>query len=317
MLLNVIHYKRTLYDMSQSEKDALDQAQHFESIPWSALAQNANSRSRRYVAIFVLVAVGAALGFFGGRIVRGFTSQGVVVTLPPLAGGVPLAAATPAEPTVVVVPTTEASVDPGALLLPQVYSEADLMAVLPEEEMRLAVMRAEWFVRDFFTVDGPSAALDDVRSVLPEELGEVDLPHRSVGGVAYVEWARAFIVEPLGPARYRVSVAFRSLVGEGSGSLARSAVRGVAVDVEVSPEGVTSVLDFPSPVPAPGSARSTITLPSEAEAPPEVVAAALNAVADAGDDAQLVSAGLDGDQWRLMFLVTDASGYRWPVVVRE
>jgi hypothetical protein len=303
---------------ADSEKEALDQAQHFESIPWSVLAEKAKAPGRRTVAIVVLVVVGAALGFFGGRIVRSFTDQGVVVSLPPQAASAE-ADAVPGDPgqAAVVIPTTEAPESGVTPLLPQLYSEADLMAVLPEEEMRLAVMRAEWLVRDYFTVDGPSAAVGDVRSVLPVELADVELPHVGPGGVSYVEWARAFTVEPLGPAQYRVSVAFRSLVGEGSGSLARSPVRAVSVDVAVTPEGVTSVLDLPSPLAAPGSTQSPIELPAQAEAPPEVIAAALNLVADLGNDPQLVSSGLAGDEWRLVFVVTDESGHRWPVVVRE
>lgn len=300
--------------MESNERAAAEQAEQFESIPWSALTQGTDSSTRKYVVIALLAMAGALVGFLGGRVLRGGSSPGVVVTLPPVAAAEPVAAAVADDPPPV--STTAAVPTSPAVLLPQLYSEADLMAVLPEEEMRLAVLRAEWFVRDYFTAGGPWAPIDDVLNALPDDVVSYPLPHLSDSGLSHVEWASAFLVDPAGPATYRVSVAFRTLSGGSPSSLRRLPVRAVSVTVEVAADGASAVLDYPAPVLVPGDLSVEVAVPAEAELPGDVRDAALAAAGSVGGDPKVMSAGVDDDGWRVVVMVGDESGLRWPVAVR-
>jgi hypothetical protein len=311
----------------KQEEEAAEQAERFESIPWASLVPDNSSRNRRVVIIGVTVVVGVVIGLVGGRIVRSAAQPAVVMTLPPMAAPETVAAPDPAVPvTPVDVPLVDVVVattgDPGPGLLtplpPQLYSEADLMAVLPEEEMRTAVMRAEWFVTDFFTVDGESSAIADISAALPDGHGAAPFPHSAGGsGISYVEWARAYFVEPLGPARYRVSVAFRTLAGPAVGNLVRTPVRAVTVDIEVGPDGATGVSDFPSPAPAPPSLALPAIDTPDMDAPPDILASALQSTSGVGTNPAPFLTGLDDEGWRIVVLIGDESGLRWPLVVRR
>jgi len=168
------------------------------------------------------VLIGVLVGLAAGSVLRRDGGRSTVVTLPPIAAATPAAVApdlieraddpvpisADQSPPLLIEPSSAV-----APVAPRLYSEADLMAVLPEEEMRAAVMRAEWFVTDFFTVDGASSAESDVTAALATPPDEVPLPHATAtDGISYVEWARAFFVEPVEPGIYRVSVAFRTLL---------------------------------------------------------------------------------------------------------
>jgi len=309
----------------KQEEEAAAHTEQFESIPWSSLVPDADPRTRRILIIVATVVAGVVIGLIGGRLIRSTTQSGVVV-LPSVGAAESVAvpapaavppptspiAAQPATPTTVVL--AESIQTP---LPPRLFSEADLMAVLPEEEMRAAVMRAEWFVTDFFTIDGGSSSAGDITDALPDGHAAVPLPHQSTeAGISYVEWARAYRLEPLGPARYRVFVAFRTLGGPAVGNLTRAPVRAVTVDVEVGPDGATAVSDFPSPTPPPATLALTPVEVTEMDAPPEVLADALQAATTVGSDAAPFLAGLDATGWRVVVLVGDASGLRWPLVVR-
>jgi hypothetical protein len=307
--------------MDQTQEDlALERAEQFESIPWSQLVPDTAAKNKRILIIGATVVAGVVIGLVGGRIIRGATQPGVVATLPPIAAPeVAVAPALDETPSVqVVIPTTLATIPLGQTPLPpQLYSEADLMAVLPEEEMRAAVMRAEWFVTDYFTIDGESSAAADVVAALPDGYGAVPLPHQSAqAGISYVEWARAYRVEPLEPARYRVAVAFRTLSGPAVGNLTRSSVRAVAVDVEVGPDGATGVLDFPSPLEPPGTLALEASTPPDMDAPAEVLTGALQTATLVGSDPAPLLTGLDNAGWRVVVLVGDESGLRWPMSIR-
>ena len=116
----------------------------YEEIPWSTLlTEHRQGRAKTvYLAAAVIVAVVA--GFVG---VRWLTAPG---------HGEQPALAAPIETT-----TTEAVVaETESSTTTAVLSEADLMAVVPAVAELAAIARAEWFVTDYFTVDGP----------IPEEL---------------------------------------------------------------------------------------------------------------------------------------------------
>lgn len=314
--------------MDQDQQElAAERAEQFESIPWSQLVPDTASRNRRYLIIGATVVIGVLIELIGGRLVRSVTQPGVVVTLPLVAERStaatalvePLAAVqaeTQPDAIPVVVPTASAGM-PVTPIPPQLYSEADLMAVLPEEEIRIALMRAEWFITDYFTVDGESSAIADDTAALPDGHTAIPLPHSSPGtGISYVEWARAFHLEPQGPAQYRVSVAFRTLAGPTVGSLSRTPVRAVSVDVRVGIDGGSAVIDFPAPVEPPRALVLAAVEVPELDAPSDVLTDALAAATAVGGEPVPIVAGLDEDGWRVVVLVGDASGLRWPLTAR-
>ena len=312
----------------KQEAEAARRAEQFESIPWSSLGAEARSPGRRALVIGATILAGVLIGLFGGRIIRAATESGVVVTFPPVAAPKPVSPTdvepdpSPAEPppsapaTVAVVSTVVSDPSMQVPVPPQLYSEADLMAVMPEEEIRMAVVRAEWFVVDYFTVDGESATAADVEGTLPYGYDTALPHHRGEPGISYVEWARAFHVAPLGPGRYRVSVAFRTVSGIAVSDLARTAVRAVSVDVAVDDEGAIAVADLPSPRPLPETLVLESAIPDDAEPPPEVAAVALGLAGEFGDKPILAGAGIDDEGWRLTILISDQSGLEWPLVVR-
>jgi hypothetical protein len=305
------------------QEEAQKQAERFESIPWASLVPERNPNLRRYLAVALTVVVGVVLGVVGGRILRGDTGRSVVVS-PPAAVPSQIPMPQTAQPTVAPAPSSLQAIvaepTPSPVVNvpapPRLYSEADLMAVMPEEEMRAAAMRAEWFVTDFFTVDGEASAGADVLAALPAGIGNSPLPHIDGGGISYVEWARAFFVEPLGPARYHIEVAFRSLAGPGPGQLVRGPVRAVSVEVRLGVDGETIVADYPAPIEMPPALQLEGDEVAEADAPPEILAEALAAASAVGSDPAVVLTGLDDDGWRIVVMVGDESGLRWPLAVR-
>jgi hypothetical protein len=276
----------------------------YETIPWAQLAPAQPTLPNRIAMGVGGVVVAVALGFLLFSLLRDDAPRTMVtVPLENAAGRVapPTASGPPPEPA--------AATDPVRL-----YSEADLMAVIPEEDQRAAAGRAVWFVTDFFTVDGDTATVASVRSMLPVGL-EVPLPHDDARSVSYVEWAEAVAVRPAGPGRYLVDVAFRTLDGLEDGEIRRRAVRAVRVQIGVDDTGSVSVLDLPEPI-EPAMATVAFSPPPEAEPPHEILAAAHEAAAPFGTDIETIAAGIDADGWRIALLVTDASGLDFPLVVR-
>lgn len=92
-------------------------------------------------------------------------------------------------------------------------------------------------------------------------------------------------------------------------------VRAVTVVVEVDVDGDTAVVDLPTPADPPGTLHRVGVAVPDAEAPPEVVAAAVQEALLVGTDPVPVAAGLVGDTWRIVVVVGDASGRRWPLAV--
>jgi hypothetical protein len=191
--------------MDERREDAAqEQAERFESIPWSSLVPPKDAGRKRALVMAGTVLVGVLVGLAAGSVLRRDGGRRTVVTLPPIAV---------AAPATTVPDITERADDPVAIsadqtppllnepssavapVAPRLYPEADLMAVLPEEEMRAAVIRAGWFATDFFTVDGASSAESDVTAALAMRPDEVPFPHATAaGGISYVEWARVFLL---------------------------------------------------------------------------------------------------------------------------
>ena len=282
-----------------------DLPQDYEQIPWSHLVPQQKDRSLQLAAIAVaVIAVFLTIVFLMRR--------GPAVA--------PIVASTTAAPSVVEAPPSEVAVAPTPVSSttlpagPRIYSEADLMAVLPppESDDRLeAIARAEWFVTDYFTVDGDTSLADGVNAVLPDA---VDLPTTDGSAISYVEWARAVEVLDHRDGSFDVTVWFRTLVGDVEGGFNRTDVRAVDVKLVTDDQGRLAVADLPvaASVAAAGVGGSW---PAAGEPAGELLAEAESAVQGFSEDSHLQSAGQTSAGWRFVFSVGDASGLRFPIAV--
>jgi hypothetical protein len=268
----------------------------YEEIPWSTLlAEHRRGRAKTlYLAAAAVVAVVVAVVVF-----RWLTAPG---------HGDGSALAAPVET------STTAMVDSTAPTSTTVaLSEADLMAVPPGISELSAVARAEWFVTDYFTIDGPMP--EELIAAFVNDASIPDLPGRSDAAISYVEWARAFDIRPTEQG-YAVSVVFRSLTEEPDGSFARSPVRAVEVLVSVE-DGETAVSDLPIPILPPVFHSIDGWMQTEGEALDEAIAATLDYAGMFDESAVVVQSGSSGPEWRVVFTIGDRSGNRWPVVMRS
>lgn len=193
--------------------------EEFEEIPWSNLVADVDrSIDRRWylVAVGVGVVIVAVLGF---RLMQ--------------PSGQPVAAPEPTASTTSSDAATVTGPGPGSV----VVAEADLRNAPQERDERLAVLRAEWFVTDYFTRDESPETARSVRSALGDTLVDVTIPHDTQGASTFVEWARAFDVAAAGGG-FEVSVAYRAIRAT-DGGFAREPVRAVRVAVAVSDDGST------------------------------------------------------------------------------
>lgn len=210
--------------------------EELEQIPWAALAATPGDSKARNAAIAVgVAAIIVMVGWFalrGAQPTVTFTDPEPTSTTVAMApGAVSLAA--DSSTTVAAVP------DP----IP-VFSEADLMLIDVEQEQMLAVMQAEWLVRDYLTVDGDSLVLERMEALL--------LPDPPVAGAAasYVEWVRAFSVSSPEPGHYRVEVLYRILAGADEGFV-RQPADALAVEIAIDVDGSARLLAAPEPVSVP------------------------------------------------------------------
>ncbi len=208
--------------------------EELEQIPWAALATTPNDARARYMTIAVGVVF--AVGVIGWLLMR---SPG-----PPAELATTLSAV--AAPTTVA--DTVAPVAAPAELEPAVYTEADLMLIDVGDEERLAVMHAEWLIRDYLAVDGDVATAQRIDNLLPNGA-------EPNGSPTYVEWVAAFSVATPEPGRYLVEVVYRTLVDEGDGFVRRPAA-GMVVDLAVDLDGSARLLGVPEPIPVPELRRN-------------------------------------------------------------
>lgn len=289
--------------------------EEYEEIPWSALVPAATPMSRRLATLAMGTVIALAVGFVGMRVLSPAPPRGVVVDTAPDSD--PEAGA-PGEPATDLEPDAIGSAAKAAIPdAPRIYSEADLMAVLPEEEIRMAVMRAEWFTTDFFTVDGDVGAAESLRAALPGLGSEIVLPQEAPGGVSYVEWARAYRVEPKTPGRYVVSVAFRMLAGTESTGLKRSDVRAVQIEVVIDEMGRAAIADLPAIIEPPSVALPLPLSIRPATPDPAALSQLIDRAAAWGGPASVLESGRDTRRWRLVVSITDSSGLLWPLIVHS
>jgi hypothetical protein len=269
----------------------------YEEIPWSTLlTEHRQGRAKTiYMAAGVIIAV--VIGFVG---IRWFTAPG---------HGEQPALAAPAETT-----TSEvAAVEADTSTTTAVQSEADLMAVVPAVAELAAVARAEWFVTDYFTVDGPIP--EELISAFVNDATIPELPNGDGAGISYVEWARAFDVRPI-TSGYVISVIFRSLTEEPDGAFVRGPVRAVDILIAVE-DGETAVADLPIPILPPVYHTIDGWMVTDGVAHDQAITATLEYAGMFDESAEVVESGGAGPEWRVVFTVGDRSGNRWPVVMRS
>ena len=269
----------------------------YEEIPWSTLlSEHRHGRAKTlYMAAAVIAAI--VVGFVG---VRWLSAPGH--------GDLPALAA-PVETTTSEVVEVEAESSSTTAVL----SEADLMAVEPAVAELAAIARAEWFVTDYFTVDGPIP--EELISAFVNDAVVPDLPDGEGMGISYVEWARAFDVRPT-ISGYVVSVVFRSLTEEPDGAFVRGPVRAVDVLIAVE-EGETAIAELPIPILPPVYHAIDGWMVTNGEAHDAAITATLDYAGMFDENAQVIESGAAGPEWRVVFSVGDRSGNRWPVVMRS
>ncbi len=173
-------------------------------------------------------------------------------------------------------------------------------------------MHGEWFVKDYFTVDGDAEIAATLDGVTP---AGATLPHQNPVGSSYVEWARALAVSSREPSQYLVEIAFRTVFSSDGETFARAPVRAVAVAVSVDLDGTTTISGLPAPAELPAMAWKESAPGIEEEAPVGVAAEALALGSAFGEGPVVADSRRDGSDWRFVVEVGDASGNRWPLAV--
>jgi hypothetical protein len=279
--------------------------EELEQIPWSTLITEHRDERRRMFLLAGGVAAALLVGFVGARLLTG-DPAGTTIDLN-------AAAAPGTEPS-----TTTTSLPAAPTTVPSPpLSEADLMALLPDEQARAAVARAEWFVTDLFTSDLDPAGAAPIREAMSAGATLPVLPQESTAvAVAYVEWARAFRVEPVAPGLYRVGVVYRVLGATAEDDrFTRLTPRAVEVTVAVTPDGGTVVADLPNPIEHPEPPLLRAPVLGTAGAPEHVLGAALAATAGWAHDPRVESSGDASGLWRVVVSVADEFGIRWPLAL--
>lgn len=277
----------------------MDHPEDVESVPWSELLDATDpSEDRRRMAYLAASLIGAVV--LGAVIARAWWSPSPPTILAPAS--------------TIAAPAPDADVTSTVPVAVPTYSEADLMADPPDPGARAAIVRAEWFVSDYFTADYEPVGSGDIRSALPGAADIPELPQDGLGGISYVEWARAFKVDEVGDGTYLVSVAFRALGAPPDGSFTRLPVRAVAVHVDVLGDGA-SVLDLPRPIPLPAGPEPAPWPEPSIDPPTDVVDLAAARASAWGSEPRIVSAAQVPGGWRIVATVVDGVGNRWPLSI--
>jgi len=218
--------------------------EEFEQIPWSSLmtdkAQGVDPKV--YVVVGIVGVVVAVI--FGVRLFSGSGSQ----PTPPID-----------SPAAVVSSVARSTTTAGLIV-----SEADLMAGPAESGVDTGTLRdvafAEWFITDYFTVDGSSENERSLRALLAPTASNLLLPQLgdAESPTMYVEWARAVTVRDIGAGQVEVDVVYRTIT-ETEAGFVRDPVSAAVVTVRSSPVDAGVVgLPVPIDVPMPGSAAASL-----------------------------------------------------------
>jgi hypothetical protein len=281
----------------------MDDREDMEQVPWHDLLVEAEPEDTRRRAMYL------GAGLIGAMLV------GIMVARVWWTAGAPPVPTAPGD-TVVADGEADENIALPEVESPPLYSEADLMAYPTDPAEREAMVRAEWFVMDYFTADLDPVGSSDLRAALPEGAIAAPHPRDSMEGISYVEWARAFAIEAVADGSYLVSVAYRAMAAPADRGFTRHPVRAVQVPIGVLPGGGATVLDLPGPTMLPaGPEHLTIPEP-DAAAPQTVLDAALLKAAAWGAEPRVVSAYRMVSDWRVVVTVADGAGNRWPLAVR-
>jgi len=280
----------------------VEHTEEVESVPWGELLEEVEpDQDLRRIAYLAVGLIGAVV--LGAVIARAWWSPSPPTVIAP---GPQIAIdSLPQGDVTAGLPTTTSAKAP-------LYSEADLMADPPDPGERTAIVRAEWFVSDYFTADYEPAGSADVRAALPSAADVPDLPQDGRGGISYVEWARAFRIESAGDGAYLVTVAFRALAAPPDGAFIRLPVRAVEVLVGVGVDGA-SVLDLPRPTALPVGPEPAPWPEPGGDPPQAVIDLAGTRASVWGSEPRIVSASAIEAGWRIVLTVADDVGNRWPL----
>lgn len=213
----------------------------------------------------------------------------------------------PATTLALPVTTTAPIPAPGTTQVPPL-SEADLLAVDQDAVRQALVGTAEWFLTEYFTVDGTS--------VNGEALGGLAPSNRIVRGDSersFVEAVSILSVDYLGTGEFKVRAVVHSLSSVGEG-YQRLSPRGVELRLSLTDEG-PEVRDLPRPVELELPATSLPEVEPE-ELPSHIAEAALRSVTPWGtaEPGSMIGGRIDGG-WRVEVTVRDDVGVPWPVAL--
>lgn len=185
-------------------------------------------------------------------------------------------------------------------------SEADLYAVDPERMVDQAIAHAEWFIAEYFTVDGSEEHRSTLESLMP---AGVPIPPAPDGVAVFVESARAKSLVELDSLRYEVEVLVRYLVANGEDVYRRQAPVIANVEVAIGDAGAR-VISPPILVEAPLPERELLVLG-------EIPAAVADAAGAMGQVTEIVGGEQSADgTWRVVALMTGSDGISRPVSLR-
>lgn len=276
-----------------------DEFEEMERIPWASLAASTpDPRRRLALAAIGVVAIVALVVIAGGALLG--SSAAPNSGADPAVGSVPVTA--PSQPTSVMSDPTPTQIESAAPEPPPIYSEADLMAAAVDDEVRIAVMWAELFVRDYLTVDGDAATAAEAARMVAAEL-----PAAPGGVTSFVEWVEAYAVTASRPSQYRVEVGYRLLTGS-EGRYVRQSAAAMAVVVSVDIDGSARFAGLPELVSMP--ALRTADEPRLTGDLPDWVLETVD-----GDAASVVGGYREGEQWRVVVMSELAPGVVRPHLV--
>ncbi len=261
----------------------------YERIPWETLEKKSTDKQ------WLLMAVAGAL-------VLGALAYSFVINRPAQTQPLPPTTVAQALPEPLVLSPVAAAPPPSS---PVLVAEADLYAVDPERWLDRATAHAEWFVAEYFTVDGSPETAETLRSLLPAGLPAVDPPKETS---VFVEWVRTLEVEEIAPFAYRVRVLVRLLVANGDNPYVRQAPVVATVEVAVDETG-PRVLMPPEVGPADVTSQETLSL---TPVPPDIEAMAISTT---GATEVLGGRQLDDGRWQVVVVGPGPDGVSRPMTV--
>lgn len=283
----------------------------FESIPWEELRDLGDTARRR--RIWILVGGTALLAVIVFSVARTFSAPDPLLPPPETTGAAP-------DPVTAPPPSPTAAPTQPASELPELAREADLMADVdlpavdpptppPFPGEWQAASYAEWFVLEFFTLDGSDSSPDRWGGLGDDSFRE------STDALSHVEWVRTLRIASLGDGRWKTQVALRRVVSTDGVGYTRLPTQAVEVVVNMN-SGVPEVVDLPRFIPLPTAEPGQWWLGEPRESPPEAVITTAweemtRSGADSTDGEPRISRA--GEVWRVEWAVVDEAGIPWPV----